>query len=277
VTLLGALLPALLGWLGSTVPGAGLLRDSSRFLALLAPLVACLFGLGLSVLADLVRSHAVRMAGVTGVVLLPIALMPDLGFALGGRLQAVAFPAEYSRARDVIDDRLHQRGEGDLLLLPFNSYRLPTWNEGRRSLDPLGRFMTPNALSSDTLVVSGVTVAGEDERARRVSQILEAGGSPEDLARQLIAEGISWVLLDKEAQEMVPRSVPTARLDGLPVLHEGSRLVVWELPGAGDTGSTRAAQAAVWAAWLAAGTGLLLCGGLVAMRLARMRRSPGPS
>ena len=48
VTLLGNLFPHFLAWLASTVPGAGLLRDGSRFLALLAPLLACLFGLGVS-------------------------------------------------------------------------------------------------------------------------------------------------------------------------------------------------------------------------------------
>ena len=37
--------------------------------------------------------------------------------------------------------------------------------------------MTPNYLASDTLVVSGVTVAGEDERARRVADLLERGGA----------------------------------------------------------------------------------------------------
>lgn len=277
VALMGSLSPQLLVWLGSNVPGAGLLRDGSRFLALMAPLVACLFGLGVAAGADLVRSHSVRIAVATSMVLLPIALMPDLGLALAGQLRAVQFPAEYSSARQAIDDRLRQRGDGDLLILPFNSYRLPTWNEGRRSLDPLGRFMTPNYLASDTLVVSGRTVAGEDERARRVAGLLEEGGDPEELARQLSREGISWVLLDKEAQEMVPAAVPTARFDGFPVIHEGRRLIVWELPGPVSTDSRPAAEAAVWSAWSVAGAGVLVCAGLVALRLARPRRYRPPA
>ncbi len=277
VALVGSLLPQVLVWLGSTVPGSGLLRDGSRFVALLAPLMACLFGLGVSALADLVRSQPVRIAATTVVVLMPVALMPDLGYALGGQLRSVEFPAEYSDARLAVDDRLRRRGGGDLLLLPFNSYRVPTWNEGRRSLDPLGRFMTPNYLANDTLIVSGVTVAGEDERARRVAELLEQGGSSDELARQLAEQGIAWVLLDKEAQGMVPPSVPTATLDGLRVVHEGRRLVVWEVPGTVSTDSTRAAAAAVTAAWLAAGSGVLVCGGLVLARLSRKRRQTSRS
>ena len=132
--------------------------------------------------------------------------------------------------------------------------------------------MTPNYLASDTLVVSGVTVAGEDERARRVAELLEDGGDPDELARQLRQEGIAWVLLDQEAQEMVPAAVPTARFDGFPVVHEGRRLVVWELPGSVSTASRPAAEVAVWSAWLAAGAGVLGCAGLVVMGLARGRR-----
>jgi hypothetical protein len=272
VTLLGSLFPHFLAWLGSTVPGAGLLRDGSRFLALLAPLLACLFGLGVRAAAGLVRNHSVRLAVATTLVLLPVALLPDLGLALGGQLKAVHFPAEYSAARAAIDARLHERGGGDLLLLPFNSYRLPTWNDGRRTLDPLGRFMTPNYLASDTLVVSGATVAGEDERAGRVAGLLEKGGSPKELARRLGQEGIAWVLLDKEAQAMVPATVPTARFDGFPVIHDGRRLIVWELPGAQRAEAKRLSDVAVWLAWLVAGTTVLLCGGLVAMRFAARRR-----
>ncbi len=231
VALIGSLLPEVIVWLGSNVPGTGLLRDGSRFLALLAPLAACLFGLGVSAVAELVRSHPARISVATSLVLLPIALLPDLGLGLAGQLRAVQFPAEYSNARQAIDDRLRQKGDGDLLLLPFNSYRVPSWNDGRRTLDPLGRFMTPNYLASDTLVVSDVTVAGEDERARRVADLLKDGGSTRNLARQLGREGIRWVLLDKEAQAMVPASVPTARFDGLPVIHRGST--------AGRVGATR--------------------------------------
>lgn len=271
VALAGSLAPQVLGWLGSTLPGAGLLRDGSRFLALLAPLLACLFGLGVSAVAGRIRAHSARIAIATAMILVPVALLPDLGLALGGRLHAVRFPSEYADARAAIDERLQDRGDGDLLVLPFNSYRVPTWNHGRRSLDPLGRFMTPNYLASDALVVSGVTVAGEDERARRVTALLEEGASAEELGRGLGEEGIAWVLLDQEAQAMVPDSVPTARLDGLPVVHEGERLVVWEVPDTVQPASSPAVEAATWAAWLLAGAAVLVSGILAAARAGRAR------
>ncbi len=226
-------------WLASHVPGGGLLRDGSRFLALLAPLAACLFGLGVSALAGLVRTHAgpARGRDERG----PRSrsrCCPTSGLALGGPAASGPVPRASTPTpgrRSTTDST--SGASGDLLLLPFNSYRVPTWNDGRRSLDPLGRFMTPNYLASDTLVVSGVTVAGEDERARRVAELLEKGAAPEELARQLREEGIAWVLLDKEAQAWSAGVGTHGQARRVPRRPRGERLVVWELPGAVSTDS----------------------------------------
>ncbi len=272
VALAGAVAPEALAWLASNVPGGGLLRDGTRFLALLAPLEACLFGLGVSALGGLVPTFAARVLVVTCVVLAPMALMPDLGLGLAGRLQSVQYPAEYAAARTAIDERLQERGGGDLLLLPFNSYRLPSWNGGRRTLDPVGRYLTPNYLASDTLYVSGERIAGEDARARRVEELLDEDLSTEELARALGAEGIAWVLLDKEAADLVGDAAPSADLHGLPVVHEGDRLVVWELPTTVTTARSTAEEAAVWTAWLVAGAAVLASLVLVLTRRGRTLR-----
>ncbi len=262
VALAGYLWPQALVWLASTVPGGGLLRDGTRFLALLAPLTACLFGLGLSALAGLVRTRSVRLVVVTGVVLLPVALLPDLALGLAGQLRAVAYPSEYSSARASLDERLHERGQGDVLILPFSSYRVPSWNDDRRTLDPLGRFMTPNYLASDTLYVSGARIVGEDERAQQVTELLEEGLPPEELASELSGLGIDWVLLDKEAEAALDGAAPTASLEGLPVVHDGERLVIWELPEDRAESPSAVERGAIAVAWLLAG-GAVLGGGLL--------------
>lgn len=228
VGLAGSLAPESVAWWVAHIPGGGLIRDGARFLALLAPLAAVVFGWGVSVLVGAVRWRVLAPALGAVLLLAPAALMPDAGAGLSGRLRAVAYPAEFDIARTALEERT-KSASGDLLVLPFSSYRRPDWNDGRRTLDPVGRFMTPNYLASDVLVVSGREVEGEDKRAARVAALLTTETGP-DLDAALRGEGIRWVVLDLEAQAAIGSAAPTAEPSGR-VVHEGPRLVVWELPG----------------------------------------------
>jgi hypothetical protein len=209
-------------------------------------------------------------------VLAPLALMPDLGMALGGRLRPVDYPAEYAAARAAVEARRAGGVCGDVLLLPFSSYRLPSWNDGRRTLDPLGRYLTPDYLASDVLYVSDVPVAGEDERAARVSDLLDDGLAPEELTRALEEEGIAWVALDKEAAAVIGDAAPSADLadlGALPVVHDGARLAVWELPRPVPPVIATDSALAVAVAWCVAGGALVASAVLIGVRLARTRRA----
>lgn len=265
VSLAGRLAPDLLATVVSTVPGAGLLRDGTRWVALVAPLQAVLVGLGCATLVERARPAAVGLAAATLLVLAPVALLPDAAWGLGGRLQAVDYPREHDVAREALDRAVADRPDGgDVLLLPFSTYRAPAWNGGRRVLDPLGRYLRPDFVQSDDLFVSGRRVAGEDPRAARVARVLERGGSATEVSARLRAEGIGWVALDREAQQQVPASVPTLAPPppgDRTVVHSGALLELWALPGpvARDVDAVPTAPVAVaWAvAWL------LLAGALV--------------
>jgi len=270
VALVGSVAPDLLGWVVAHVPGGGLLRDGSRFVALVAPLAASVFGTGVAVVVGRLAERAVQIAVGTVLVLVPVALMPDLGLGLGGRLSPVSYPSEYAAARSAVEQRQDGGVRGDVLLLPFNAYRLPTWNDGRRTLDPVGRYLTPNYLASDVLYVDGVAIAGEDERAARVATLLEAGLGADELAAALGREGIAWVVLDREAQEMVGDAAPSADLTGIKVVHDGADLVVWELPDPAPEEHGAAYRAAIAVGWSAC-LGTVVAGGLAAV-LGRLRR-----
>ena len=168
VGLAGAAAPDAVGWLVVHVPGGGLVRDGTRFLALLAPLQAVLFGHGVVRLAASVPARAPAAVLGTVLVLAPVTLMPDAALGLSGRLDAVDYPDEYDAARRAVEEGRQAGREGDVLSLPFTSYRRPSWNDDRRTLDPVGRYLPADYLASDTLVVSGTEVPGEDVRARRV-------------------------------------------------------------------------------------------------------------
>lgn len=277
LALAGALVPAVVGWLVAHVPGAGLVRDGSRFIALLAPLEATLFGLGV---ARVVAATPSRTWGVmvgTALILSPVSLMPDAALGLSGRLEAVSYPAEYEQAERALSSRLEEGKSGDLLLLPFTPFRVPQWNDQRRTLDPLGRYLPANYLSSDVLVVSGRAIPGEDPRAEQVMRILgirEGAG----LERALGELGIRWVVVDHEAERALGPSAQdlSTRLEDATILHDRDLLTLWELPaddtdesaaGAGVGG--RVGVLALGLAWTAAAG--VLCAAVVASRRARSR------
>lgn len=239
--------PDLVGWGASAVPGGGLLRDSSRLLALVAPLLALLLGQGgARVLQALPR--AARPGAAVAVVLLPVALLPGVAWGLGGRLAPVDYPDDLAAARSALH-RAYDAGEvsGDLVLLPFSSYRQPAWNDGRKVLDPTGRYLGADFVAQDALSVDGVLVPGEDPRAAAVGRAL---AQPAGVARSraLREEGIGVVV------EEGPLSAASAA-DGA-VVHQGSDLLLTAIgPTSAPAVPTtwRTAMAVAWTAYVVPG------------------------
>jgi hypothetical protein len=265
---LGALAPEAMASFVSTVPGAGILRDGARFVALLAPLEAALFGFGTGMLARVSRERVANLALAAGAVLMPLALMPDLAWGLAGALRPVQYPAEYAAAREQLQRAAEQADApvGAVLILPFTSYRAPDWNHGRRTLDPLGRYLPEDYVASDDLYVDGDRVAGEDPRVRRVMAVLADQGA-RDPTPELAREGISWVALDRDAERALGRPDLSLPL-GADVVHNGPSVQVWSLDrGASSRGSgpvTLVALAAAWALW--SGIVLFCLGGVIVRR-----------
>ena len=235
--------PDLVGWLAANVPAGGLLRDGSRSLALCAPLTAAVLAEGVLRCA----AHAPRiLVGAAG-ALLPLAFLPDAAWGISGQLRPADYPAEWSAARADLGE-----GRGDLLVLPFTSYRAPDWNHGRKVLDPLPRYLEPNYVVNDQLAVDGRIIEGEDPR---VPDVLGAIALPDagDRAVALAELGIGAVVLD--------RTAPTSALYGADVagtvVHDGPALEVTllDVPVADrDTpGSRRLVLGAAWAAFASLG------------------------
>ena len=246
-------LPDQLTWLAEQVPGTGLLRDGSRWLALCAPALAVGAAHGAREVVRRLPARVAQAGAGVALVLLPLAVLPDAALGESGRLRAVTFPRSYPEAREVVADASTDGQRGDLLVLPFTSYRAPTWNGGRKVLDPLGRYLEPNYVASDVLSVSGLVIPGEDPRVREVARALSAG-SPEARSQALTAAGIGVVVEDLS----VPGSTPPLlgeRLAGpsdfrVTVLRDAmARAVPW---------SWWVAVSMAWAAYLAS-----LAGGVI--------------
>lgn len=254
--LLPALLPGAVDQLAALVPGLGLVRDSARFLALCAPLVAVLAGTGAEVALRRVPHPGPRAALAGGLVLLPVMVLPDLAWGVGGALRPVEFPLGYAAARTALASAEESR-PGDVVILPFTSYRAPAWNDHRKVLAPLGRVLTPNDVTSDELSVSGRVLAGEDPRGPRVRAALRRP-TPQERSTALAALGIQYAAVDP----------------GDPVLLAGRSLVAGPDVRVVELAATavprvvarrdRAVLAMAWTAWL----GLILAAvaGLVRVR-----------
>ena len=135
---------------------------------------------------------------------------------------------------------------GDVLLLPLSSYRQPEWNGGRKVLDPAGRHQTRDFVTSDLLVVSRTSLAGEDPRVRRVAAAL-ALATPDERAAALAQEGIGVLVVENEAVGEVPDVTGRTLLDG-------TDLRVVGLEGAVATpvpGGWAVAMTVAWLAFLA--------------------------
>ena len=233
-------LPGATGWLATTVPGAGLLRDGSRLLALAAPLTAVLVGRGAGALVDALPDALSRVMIALACVLAPVALMPDAALGLSGRLAAVDYPVSY----DELVDELRSLPPGDVALLPFQSYRAPSWNnDGRPVLAPLGRYLPRRVVVEDRLVVDGRPIDGEDPRAAAVRRALEAPDAAQRSAG-LREAGIRLVVVEQLPAVEVPtiEGDVVRQLDGLTVIDLGPAA-----PGAGAPTGWVVVMSLAWA------------------------------
>jgi hypothetical protein len=204
--------PEASGWAMAHIPGVGLLRDGTRLLVLCAPLLAVLVAEGALVLW--LRRPPVRVAGAAlavALVLGPVAVLPDAAWGVAGRMRPAEYPTAYADAREVVAASVDDGN--DVLLLPFSSYRQPDWNHGDKVLDPLGRYLTPDYVASDVLVVSGSRISGEDPRATDAAAALGKPTASERSAA-LAALGIQFVAIEHEASQETPAIAGAVLLDG---------------------------------------------------------------
>lgn len=175
-------------WAVEHLPGAGLLRDSQKFLAPYVVLVVA--ALGASV------DRAIRVAGRGGfevaasvglaTLFLPLALLPDATAKVWPTVEPVTYPA----AMDEVAARV--AGDGPVVTLPWRSYRAFSWGSGLVSSDPAVRWLDTDVIVDDDLPLgTGVVVRGESEQARRLGSALAESTPADALARA----GVRWALV----------------------------------------------------------------------------------
>lgn len=240
---------AVLGWAVDAIPGAGLLRDTQKFLALLMPAYAV--GAAGAVLG--LRRWVPGGFALAGVALLVVAPLPDLAWGVGGQLRPVAYPAEWTTVAGIVT-----ADDGAVALWPSDTVRHYGFANGV-SLDPAPRMMRAPVVESGRLTVDGQEVDPASPPAVAVEQLLGSPGDPGELARL----GIGWVLVEADP--------PPARLRGLEPVFAGESLRLFRIEGAqtvrADVGY-RVVALAAHLVWL-----VMIVGGAVAAVYLRRRHA----
>jgi hypothetical protein len=234
-------------------PGLGILRDGQKWVALAMPAYA-LAGAG----AVLTLRHWLRPA-VTALVCCAALLLslPDLAWGVGGKVQSVHYPADWASVAAAIN-----RDPGQVAVLPADTMRRFTWSGPAPVLDPLPRWVRADVLTTGDLIISGVTVPGEGNRAHSVQRQLLAGADPGALRRA----GVAWLVVEKGTPGEIGLAART--FDRLPVTYRGHDLTLYRVGGAavGVPADRPLLALAAHLVWLA-----MLIGGAVGMTVTGWR------
>jgi hypothetical protein len=275
VAVLGAWSPTrgLVEQVVSAVPGGGLLRDGQKWLAPWTLLLALAAPLGLRSALSRVQDATVAAALGVALVLLPVAVMPDLVWGGLGRMRTTDYPEGWTRTRDLLESPAAEAG--DVVVLPWSAFRAFTWNRRTTSLDPAPRFLPRTTVVDDSLLVAGadglVRVSGEDPRSEVVATALRAG---RPLAEVLPGLGVRYVVVEGGT----PGEVPATALAGLERLDDDSSLALWKVVGgiAPPPVPSTTSVVLVAASYLLAGLVLVTAGLGSAASSRGRRRKPQP-
>ncbi|MET7771360.1 hypothetical protein [Nocardia sp. NPDC005366] len=263
-------------WLVVDVPGAGLLRDTQKYVALAMPAYALCAAAGCRALAARIGERAANSAdtrtvarggavATRSVAALFIALLVvpllDLAWGVGGSVRPVHYPIGWQRVAEEIEK------PGDVAILPGGMFRRFPYSGKVAVLDPAPRMLPRDVLQTGRLPVRGLTVAGEGTRAVEVENTLLHG----DPAQRLADLGVGWVLVERSTPGPLGDSAKT--LAQLEPRYADDHFALYRVPGAADRatesqGAHRIIAIVAHLLWIA-----LLIGGLLTAAVRRPGRA----
>ncbi|MEB3980508.1 hypothetical protein OQ968_04435 [Mycobacterium sp. 663a-19] len=239
-------------------PGFGVLRDGQKWVALAMPGYALA---GAGAVPTLRRWLSGSAAAAALCCLALILALPDLAWGAWGRVEPARYPPGWAAVAGAIN-----ADPRTVAVLPAGTMRRFGWSGPAPVLDPLPRWVRADVLTTGDLVISGVTVPGEGNRARAVQDLLLGGPEPSALA------GVGWLVVESGTAGEMGAAART--LDALTPVYRDDELALYRIGG--DTGGApagrRRAVEIAHLAWLA----LLVVGAGGAVRTAARRRAtPG--
>lgn len=157
-------------WTVGHVPGAGLLRDSQKWLLPFVLLVVVALGsLANAIWARLRAGAGAFLVPVAAVfAVLPLLVLPDGAVTTWATVRPVHYPAGFAAVRRA----LGTGPDGDIVVLPWRAYRLFSWGQPVSVYDPASRWFDRSVVSDDELQVGDMVLATESARTREVGEAL---------------------------------------------------------------------------------------------------------
>jgi hypothetical protein len=238
-------------------PALGVLRDGQKWVALAMPGYALAGAAAVLTLRHWLRPAAAALVCCAALLL----SLPDLAWGIGGKVDSVRYPADWTTVAAAINDR-----PAEVAVLPADTMRRFAWSGPAPVLDPLPRWLRADVLTTGDLTISGTTILGEGTRARDAQRLLLAGADPEAVRRA----GVGWLVVERGTPGDIGLAART--FDRLPVVYRGRDLVLYRVGGdtAGVSSDRRLTAVIAHLVWLE-----LLVGGAIGMAVAgwRARRS----
>ncbi|NQU37356.1 MAG: hypothetical protein HQ526_07135 [Actinobacteria bacterium] len=205
------------------IPGGGVLRDGQKLLIPLVLFTALAAPLGLAVVLKRARaSIRFRNLALVGLLIVPLAVLPDMALGGWGKLGAVAYPASWGELRQQIE----QSPDGDAISLPWGPFRRYDWNSDRTVLDPMPRYLPITVLTDDRLPVATkdgvVFIAGDNPRSAGITAVIADGGR---LVETLPSVGVRYVI----EQTDQPGQINPEQLVGLELVARYPGLRLWSV------------------------------------------------
>jgi len=201
-------------------PGLGVLRDGQKWVALAMPGYALAGAGAVLTLRRWLGFFGPAVPALVCCAALLLAL-PDLAWGARGKVEPVHYPTDWTTVAATIN-----RDPGQVAVLPADTMRRFAWSGPAPVLDPLPRWVRANVLMTGDLNISGATIPGEGNRARRVQQLLLAGADPVALRRA----GVAWLVVETRTPGDIGLAART--LARLPVTYRGHDLVLYRVGGA---------------------------------------------
>lgn len=228
-------------WVVEHIPGAGLFRDTQKWMALMMPIYAVLMSACARAVYEYSYRHKVfgrriDARGATALLCILIILMlPDAPSATGKHLQPIIYSSSWKEIIEAVDG-----SNGDMAVLPAGQLRVFERTGNRPVLDPASRLVPVEVLNADDLPVQmtrtvdgkegrdTVVVHGENVHAHQVEQALLQGAP----AGVLASLGVRWVLIENTVAPKVPDTLEFRNtLRGLEPVVTAPDLTLYRVPG----------------------------------------------
>ncbi|MEJ5920326.1 hypothetical protein [Corynebacterium sp. H78] len=222
----------------NNIPGAGLLRDAQKWVALAIPAYVLLAAASADLLARNLPPGRQWLA-VSVAALAIMSAVPNMPKDMEP-LRPVPAWSGWSAVSGVV-----AMDTSAVTVLPAGSYRLI---DGRPVYDPAIKTLPAPVVTSGNLVVSGTVVSGEGSRTVEHTLL----SAPDDALQILRTNGVGWVLLENSPGEF-GRS--DAVIDQLDEVFVDENLALYRVPGAIElpepaSSTQRGLAWAAFAVWL---------------------------